>query len=56
MTELRETGIRAAQLGILVNGMLALTKLLAGMVENSDALVARSWAQAVPEPCHTDAA
>jgi cation diffusion facilitator family transporter len=33
-------GIRAAQLGILINALLALTKLLAGVVGNSYALIA----------------
>jgi cation diffusion facilitator family transporter len=40
MTDPWERGIRAAQLGILINALLALTKLLAGVVGNSYALVA----------------
>jgi cation diffusion facilitator family transporter len=40
MPDLSEKGIRAAQLGILVNALLAVTKLLAGVVGNSYALVA----------------
>src|SRR5262245_29771652 len=40
MTDPSERGIRAAQLGILTNALLALTKLLAGVVGNSYALVA----------------
>jgi cation diffusion facilitator family transporter len=40
MPDLSEKGIRAAQLGILVNALLAVTKLLAGVVGNSYALIA----------------
>jgi cation diffusion facilitator family transporter len=40
MSEPAEKGIRAAQLGILVNAVLAVTKLLAGVIGNSYALVA----------------
>src|SRR5260370_16678550 len=40
MPDLSDKGIRAAQLGILVNALLAVTKLLAGVVANSHALVA----------------
>jgi cation diffusion facilitator family transporter len=40
MADLSEKGIRAAQLGVLVNALLAVTKLLAGVVGNSYALVA----------------
>jgi len=40
MPDLSERGIRAAQLGILVNALLAVTKLLAGIVGNSYALIA----------------
>lgn len=40
MADLTEKGIRAAQLGVLVNTLLALTKLVAGVVGNSYALVA----------------
>jgi len=40
MSDRSERGIRAAQLGILVNAVLALVKLLAGVVGNSYALVA----------------
>jgi cation diffusion facilitator family transporter len=40
MPDPSERGIRAAQLGILINALLALTKLLAGVVGNSYALVA----------------
>ncbi len=40
MPDLSEKGIRAAQLGILVNALLAVAKLLAGVVGNSYALVA----------------
>jgi len=40
MPDLSERGIRAAQLGILVNALLALTKLLAGVIGNSYALIA----------------
>lgn len=42
MPDLSEKGIRAAQLGILVNALLAVTKLLAGVVGNSYALIADS--------------
>jgi cation diffusion facilitator family transporter len=40
MPDPSDKGIRAAQLGILVNALLAVTKLLAGVVGNSYALVA----------------
>jgi cation diffusion facilitator family transporter len=40
MSDLSEKGIRAAQLGILVNAVLAVTKLLAGVIGNSYALIA----------------
>lgn len=40
MSDNAERGIRAAQLGILINALLALAKLLAGIVGNSYALVA----------------
>ena len=40
MPDPSERGIRAAQLGILINALMALTKLLAGVVGNSYALVA----------------
>ncbi len=40
MTDLSEQGIRAAQLGVLVNTLLAIVKLLAGVIGNSYALVA----------------
>lgn len=40
MTDLAEKGIRAAQLGILINTLLAMAKLLAGVIGNSYALVA----------------
>lgn len=40
MPELSDRGIRAAQLGILVNALLAVTKLLAGVIGNSYALIA----------------
>lgn len=40
MPDASEKGIRAAQLGILVNAVLAMTKLLAGFFGNSYALVA----------------
>lgn len=40
MSDLHEKGIRAAQLGILVNAILAVMKLVAGVVGNSYALIA----------------
>src|SRR5262249_6445212 len=40
MPDPSERGIRAAQMGILVNALLALTKLLAGVIGNSYALIA----------------
>jgi cation diffusion facilitator family transporter len=40
MRELSRKGIRAAQLGILINALLAVTKLVAGVVGNAYALVA----------------
>jgi divalent metal cation (Fe/Co/Zn/Cd) transporter len=40
MTEHARRGIRAAQIGILVNAALAATKLVAGIVGNTYALVA----------------
>lgn len=40
MPDLADKGIRAAQLGVLVNTVLAVTKLLAGVIGNSYALVA----------------
>jgi cation diffusion facilitator family transporter len=40
MPEASERGIRSAQLGILVNTLLAITKLVAGLVGNAYALVA----------------
>lgn len=40
MPDLADKGIRAAQLGVLVNAALAVTKLLAGVIGNSYALVA----------------
>ena len=40
MTDLAEKGIRASQLGILINTLLAVAKLLAGIIGNSYALVA----------------
>ncbi len=40
MPDPSERGIRAAQLGILINALLALAKLMAGVVGNSYALVA----------------
>jgi cation diffusion facilitator family transporter len=40
MSDLSDKGIRAAQLGILINTLLAVAKLLAGVVGNSYALVA----------------
>jgi cation diffusion facilitator family transporter len=40
MAETADRGIRAAQLGILVNVLLAVTKLLAGVIGNSYALIA----------------
>jgi len=40
MPDPSDRGIRAAQLGILINALLAVTKLLAGVVGNSYALVA----------------
>ncbi len=40
MADVTEKGIRAAQLGVLVNTLLAVTKLLAGVIGNSYALVA----------------
>src|SRR5262245_50566731 len=40
MTDWSEKGIRAAQLGILVNAALAVIKLLAGVIGNAYALVA----------------
>ncbi len=40
MLDFTEKGIRAAQLGVLVNTLLAVTKLLAGVIGNSYALVA----------------
>src|SRR5215216_5339757 len=38
--EASERGIRSAQLGILINTLLAITKLVAGLVGNAYALVA----------------
>ena len=38
--EASERGVRAAQVGILVNTVLAITKLVAGLVGNAYALVA----------------
>ena len=40
MVEANERGIRSAQLGILVNTLLAIAKLVAGIVGNTYALVA----------------
>src|SRR6516225_2778304 len=40
MPDSTDRGIRAAQLGIFINALLAVTKLLAGVVGNSYALVA----------------
>lgn len=40
MADFSDKGIRAAQLGVLVNAALAVTKLLAGVIGNSYALVA----------------
>jgi cation diffusion facilitator family transporter len=40
MVDVSDKGIRAAQLGIFVNAVLAMTKLLAGLLGNSYALVA----------------
>jgi divalent metal cation (Fe/Co/Zn/Cd) transporter len=40
MPEASERGIRSAQLGILVNTLLAITKPVAGLVGNAYALVA----------------
>lgn len=40
MTELRHRGIRTAQIGLLVNALLAVVKLVAGVLGNSYALIA----------------
>ena len=40
MVEANERGIRSAQLGILVNTVLAIAKLAAGIIGNTYALVA----------------
>lgn len=40
MTDSTDQGIRAAQLGVLVNSLLAVTKLVAGFLGNSYALIA----------------
>src|SRR5882724_7559013 len=47
MADLSDKGIRAAQLGILVYAVLAVTKLLAGVVGNSYALVADAVESAI---------
>src|SRR5579863_1952296 len=47
MADLSDRGIRAAQWGILVNALLAVTKLLAGVIGNSYALVADAVESAI---------
>src|SRR5882724_9938792 len=40
MSDRSERGIRAAQFGVLINALLALTKLVSGIVGNSYVLIA----------------